>query len=227
MASPYTTKLEVVTYLNSLKSAGETQLVETDIPDSAFNGAGSIVDEKTGSRFAVFAGDLYVDGDGQNYIICPRVPIITLTGVTIINPDTSTEALVVSGTSRNIWFNEATGLIKRIAITVDRIEYGQEHVDCVFPFGVKNIKMTGTFGGTSADVLALLQILETTRILGFFMDFIKKTNLIEEQIGEYRYKLGDMQTGKDPNNARKTLDGYIEYLYNCLPQNDNDSLLGV
>lgn len=227
MASPYTTKLEVVNYLNNLKGAGETQLVEANIPDSAFNGAGEIIDKKTKSRFSVFAGDLYVDGDGQNYVICPRIPIVTLTGLVIINPDTSTEALVLSGTSRNVWYHEATGLIKRIAITVDRIEYGQEHVDCVFPSGVKNIKMTGTFGGIAANILALIQILETTRILGFFMDFIKKTNLIEEQIGEYRYKLGDMQTGKDPNNARKTLDGYIEYLYASLPKDDDDACLGV
>jgi hypothetical protein len=227
MASPYTTKAEVISYLNKLKGVGETQLVETDIPDSAFNGAGRIIDEKTDSRFSVFAGSLFVDGDGQNYVICPRIPIITLTALVMIHTDLTTEALVLTTASRNVWYNEATGLIKRIAVEVDRIEYGQEQVDSIFPTGVKNIKMTGTFGGTCAEILALLQILETTRILGFFMDFIKKTNLIEEQIGEYKYKLGDMQTGKDPNNARKTLDGYIEYLYTCLPEEDNDSLLGV
>jgi hypothetical protein len=227
MASPYTTKIEVINYLNKLKGAGETLLVEADIPDSAFNGAGQIIDKKTESRFSVFAGDLYVDGDGQNYVICPKTPIITLTALSIIHTDLTTEALVLTTASRNIWYNEATGLIKRIAVEVDRIEYGQEQVDSIFPTGVKNIKMTGTFGGTAADILALLQIMETSRILGFFMDFIKKANLIEEQIGEYRYKLGDMQTGKDPNNARKTLDGYIEYLYTCLPQDDNQTVLGV
>jgi hypothetical protein len=227
MASPYTSKSEVVSYLNKLKGVGETQLVEADIPDSAFNGAGEIIDKKTRSRFSVFAGDLYVDGDGQNYVICPRTPIITLTALVIIKTDLTTEALVLTTASRNVWYHEATGLIKRIAVEVDRIEYGQEQVDSIFPTGVKNIKMTGTFGGTSANTLALIQILETTRILGFFMDFIKKTNLIEEKIGEYSYKLGDMQTGKDPNNARKTLDGYIEYLYSCLPKDDDDALLGV
>jgi hypothetical protein len=227
MASPYTTKTEVIVYLNKLKGAGETPLVEADIPDSAFDGAGQIIDKKTESRFSVFAGDLYVDGDGQNYIICPRTPIVTLTGLVIIKTDLTTEALVLTTSSRNVWYNEATGLIKRIAVEVDRIEYGQEQVDSIFPTGVKNIKMTGTFGGTAANILALLQIMETSRILGFYMDFIKRANLIEEQIGEYRYKLGDMQTSKDPNNARKTLDGYIEYLYQCLPKDDNETVLGV
>lgn len=227
MASPYTTKTEVILYLNNLKGVGETPLVETDIPDSAFDGAGQIIDKKTESRFSVFAGDLYVDGDSENYIICPKVPIVTLTAIAIIATDLTTEALVLTTSSRNAWFNEATGLIRRISVGSDKIEYGEDYSNSIFPSGVKNIKLTGTFGGTAANILQLLQIMETSRILGFYMDFIKKTNLIEEQIGEYRYKLGDMQTGKDPLNARKTLDGYIEYLYQCLPKDDNEAVLGV
>lgn len=225
MGSPYTSKTEVIIYLNML--GPETPLVEANIPDSAFNAAGQIIDSKTGNRFTTFDGKLYVDGMGDAAIICPRVPITKLEGIKIINTDETTTALVISGASRNIWYNDATGLIKRIAINIDSIEYGQDYVQEVFPTGVKNIEIDGEFGGTCAHTLALLQILETARILGFFLDFIKKTNLIEEQIGEYRYKLGDMQTGKDPNNARKTLDGYIDYLYQSLPKEDETSLLGV
>jgi len=205
----------------------ETPLVEANIPDSAFNAAGQIIDSRTSSRFATYDGKLYVDGMGDPSIICPRVPIIKLDALKIINIDTSTTALVLSGTSRNVWYNEATGLIKRISLYAESIEYGQDNIESVFPVGVKNVEIDGEFGGTCAHTLALLQILETARILGFFMDFIKKTNLIEEQIGEYRYKIGDMQTGKDPNNARKTIDGYIEYLYQSLPKDDDTSVLGV
>lgn len=221
---PYVTKQAVVDFAVSLK----TDLTVADITDAMLTATTQMINKETDTYWQVYAGDLYVDGRGEDFIFSPIVPIVTLTAVKIIDIDTTEESLTVSGTDREVWFNEETGLIKRIDY------YGSTDIQrdpdpgALFPEGVKNIKITGTFGrATYAELLAMLQTMLIIQMLRFKYPSEFNTDLISERIGEYEWRASEMQYSKDPKNSKKTLDGYISYLYSMLPQDDKLCVLAV
>lgn len=225
--STYASKATIVSLLSQINPS--VPFTESDLPDIVWHGSADIIDAKADTSFNAFTGDLYVDGQAENFIFCPRVPILTLTALKRINTDTTTVSYVVSGTSREVWFNEETGLIQLINDEETGIEYGPPATSPVFPRGVKNIKITGSFGDTSVtNILYLLQsllCLQALNKLGY--EKFSKLDMLEEAIGEYRYKIQDSQYAKDAANQKLTLEGYIDYLFKLLPKEDSYRLLGV
>lgn len=223
----YATKAEVVALGIKLKP----DLVEADIPDYMLDATKQIIDEKTGRIWEIFTGDVYIDGQGQEHIKCPKLPITSLSAITIIASDTVEEILDVAGTDRQAWWNDHTGIIRRIQDDEDdSIEKGQKGEALTFPIGLKNIKLTGVFGVDPATypVLKLLTVFLVFQQLGFiFPDKFKLTDLAGEKIGEYSYTIQGSQYETDNKNKRKTLDGYINWLFSILGQPEAEGYLAI
>lgn len=221
---PYATASEVLEFAINLKS----DLVIGDIKDVFMNSATQIIEVKTGKTWdAIISRSLYVDGRGEPFVFCPIRPILTLTALAIISPDTTEESLDVAGTDREVWYNDETGLISRIN---DCEEIQRPYSGAVFPHGVKNIKITGTFGKVSTElpILKLLQILLVTQMLGLiFPSDFRLVDLKGEKIGEYSYTLADMEYSTNNDNQRKTLDGYIAWLFAQLDEERDGRVLAI
>jgi len=226
---PYETRANILTFLQKVKS----DLVLADITDTVYNASTEMINNKTDTYWEIFAGDLYINGEGTDRFFSPVVPIVTLTNVQLIFRDGTTEDLITSGVDKQVWFNDETGEIARID------KYGMDDITRDpdpgprFPEGLKNIKITGTFGRDasnhdSLNILKLLQTLLVMKIMNFqFPSDFRQVDLIQERIGEYEYRIGDMQTSKVGKNQKMTLEGYIDYLFNLLPKDDAISVMGV
>jgi len=230
LGGPYETKANILAFLQKIKS----DLTLADISDVMYNSSTEQINNRTDTYWKIYSGSLYINGEGIGHIYSPVVPIATLTGLSIISSDLTEETLDVSGSDREVAFDIETGLIERISqfdLQVEKgIEYGES--GSVFPIGIDNIKITGTFGRDallhdSLNILKFLQTLIVARMMGFMYptDF-NAVDIAEEKIGEYSYKIGDMQYSNNDKNQKRTLEGYIEYLFSILPQDDKNLVLG-
>jgi hypothetical protein len=228
LGGPYETKANILAFLQKLKS----DLTLADITDMIYNASTEMINSKTDTYWEIFSGDLYQDGTGRDHVFCPVVPIATLTGLVIIATDETEDSLDVSGSDRQVWYNSKTGIIKRVNWYEDRIERDTDY-GAIFPLGVQNIKITGTFGrdATNHDTLNILKLLQTficMKILGFqFPSKFNVVDAIEEKIGEYSYRIGDMQYTTNLKNQKFTLDGYIDMLFGLLPKDDQLEVLVI
>lgn len=222
---PYTTKSAIIAFISTIQS--DVTIAESDISDVMLASTTEQINYRTDTVWEVYSGTLYVDGRGEDFVFSPITPIVTLTGVAIIAQDTTVESLILTGTSREVWWNEETGCIKRINWDESHIEVDPQE-GLYFPEGLKNIRLIGTFGrATHANILAMLQTLLVLKLLTFKYPSTLVLDLIMEKIGEYQYRVGDQATSRDPKNIKKTLDGYIEYLFDCLPKDDKLTVLAV
>ncbi len=221
---PYATKDAILALGIKLKP----DMVLADISDMFLNSATQIIEVKTGKTWdTIAATSLYIDGRGEPFIFCPITPILTLTGLKIIAGDTTEESLDVAGTDREVWYNDQTGLISRINSQED---IARPYSGACFPHGVKNIKIEGTFGKVSTElpILELLQTLLVFQMLGLiFPSQFRLSDLTGEKIGEYSYTLAAMEYSVNPNNQRKTLDGYINWLFEQLDQERDGRYLAI
>ena len=160
---------------------------------------------------------LYVDGRGDKTIVCPRIPIATLTGVRVINKDTTYTDLIIdqTNTNRQIWYDADTGHIELVQpITGVEVTGGDTDNDYgIFPQGIQNIRITGTFGTDEIqNTLAMLQLYLMLRQMSRLdPETYGKADIISERIGKYSYTLGGGKGGTDA--GRMTLDELIEHLF--------------
>ena len=222
---PYETKQNILTFIQKVNN----KIVLSDITDAVYNSATEMINYKTDTNWEIFSGSQILNGTGENHVFSRIVPIVTLTNVVIIAKDETETELIVSGIDRQVWFNRDTGLIERISIRDDIRVTGSSTTIAtspVFPQGIENIRITGTFGRVdgsheSVATLALLQTLIVMKQMGFmFPTLARASDLIQERIGEYEYRVGDMQYSNLDKNQKLTLDGYIAHLFDCLPKDD-------
>ncbi len=221
---PYASKATILELGQKLKP----DLVLADISDMFLNSATQIIEVKTGKTWdSPLTPILYIDGRGEPFVFSPITPIRTLTEVAIIAPDTTEELLDVSGSDREVWFNDITGEIKRISSFED---IARPYSGACFPEGIKNIRITGTFGKVSTElpILELLQTLLVFQMLALiFPKEFRLTDLTGEKIGEYSYTLAAMEYSVNPDNQRKTLDGYIAWLFTQLEDERDGRYLAI
>jgi hypothetical protein len=219
---PYTTKAAIIDFISTIQS--DIIITVNDISDVVLASTTEQINYKTDTAWQVYAGILYIDGNGERSIFSPLVPIVTLTELAIIGKDTTEEKLILTGINRQVWWNNETGCISRLDWDKSHIEvdplWGEYFIE-----GQNNIRLTGTFGrATFANTLALLQQLMVFKILTFkFPDL--KTDMIMEKIGEYQYRIGE--GAKNSVNEKRTLDGYIDYLFSCLPKDDKLCVVAI
>lgn len=189
---------------------------EEDINDVVLNATTQMIQLKTGRNWIIDAGPIYVDGRGECFVFCPIVPINELTGLFIINNDETEEEIAVDGDERQIVFNDQTGEIR--SINNSNVFETQDGFINIFPEGLKNIRIEGSFGPDIAEypALKLLQILLYLQKLAIQdPDKYGASDIVSEKIGEYSYVKSQMERG-DLKNQRKTLDGQINDLYDLL-----------
>lgn len=221
MAAPYITKAEVLVLAQILKSD------LTDIPDDFMDASGEIIEGKT-KVWEIVTADQYLNGEGTNFIFCPTVPINSLTGLYIIASDTSEESLDVSGTDRQVWFDGSTGQIRRIAVNRDIARYPDAgDLDApLFPTGLQNIRISGNFGKGPYKILKVLQTMLIFQMLErIYPKEFKAGDIVSEKLGEYSYNIGVMEYTKDPKNQKKTLEGYIDWLFDQLPKDEYEDMV--
>ena len=171
--------------------------------------------QRSGSDWTELESTFYVDGRGDEFVYFLEVPIVTLTAITIIAPDLTETVLTIdqADTDRQIWFDAATGKIAIIGPPISGIEYGTDGEQSVFPEGVQNVKIEGTFGqNTPANILSTLQLFTIMRLMGKIdPEFYAKGDMIKEKIGRYAYELGGKATD------RKSIEQMIDLFYDLLP----------
>jgi len=226
---PYASKSEVLGFLQKIKS----DLTLADITDLVYFPPVQIINQRTDTHWEIFNGTILMDGHGENYILIPIVPIVTITEILIEKIDETTESLDLAGTDRQVWWNTDTGVLTRINPNNIDITRGRGFFDGpLFPRGQQNIAVTGTFGrdvGHDAeDILKLLHILLVMKIMNFqFPSKFRAVDLVQERIGEYEYRIGDMQYSRLDSNQKLTLDGYINMLFDTLPKDDQYTVEAV
>jgi hypothetical protein len=226
---PYASKAEALAFINNLVDG--TPLTSDDITDAEMSMANEIINNRTDTYWKVTtSGSLYLDGTGKNYVFSTIVPIVTLTACVIIALDDTTESLTVSGSAKEIIYDPNTGLIKRVVVSEDDwLMKDTDDESVFFPLGIRNIKITGTFGkdSDSINILKQLQILLVLQLMQKKFVGKIKPDLVMEKIGEYEYRVSEMQYAKDPKNTKLTLEGYIEFLFKSLPQDGKILVMGV
>ena len=164
---------------------------------------------------------LYYNGENKPTILV-EAPITQLDEVTITDADGTETTLLLTGTTREVFWDPRTG-----KITVDKNQpwlgtgsqdLYQSHYWSSFPEGTQNIKVIGQFGAEIPAIAKLLEIMIMYKMLQFQQPAIYKVagNLVREKIGRYEYQLGVI--GFDHNSRNMSLDAYIDYLFDQLPK---------
>lgn len=190
----------------------------SDIPTLIRSASYEEITQKSGFTWEAIEQTLYFDGDGTKHLFVTPIPIVSLVSMTLIGEDLAETSVNVTQTSatREIWYEPNTGKIE-IINPIDNIEYGNDEEAGVFPKGIRNIKIVGTFGTSSpASILSLLQLCIINRTMARLNPSVyAKGDILEEEIGKYRYVLAGRTTS---DSTRMSLDQYIEYLFSLLPQ---------
>lgn len=210
MGAPYLTKSRLLAIAQQI----DPNLVDADIIDEFFATAGEIIENRT--RVWDLETSVILNGEGTNQIILPVAPIISLDSITIIASDLTETELIISGADRQIEYDPNISLIKAKKIDLNRIEI-ESYCWNIFPIGLQNIVVEGSFGKGPNNILATLQTLLTFRFLRTTNGKFNQIDLISETLGEYKWMSADMQYSKDPKNSKMTLDGMIEFLFSSLP----------
>lgn len=216
----YVTAEDMVVFLRDLFPA----IQESDITSILFSASFDEINQRSETTWQVTSVNQLADGRGSSVIFCPIVPIQTLTAVIIIAKDETEESLIISGTDRQIWFDNETGKIEIIlgstGIEVSGNEESPFKTSRVFPKGVRNIRMEGTFGRTTVPAtVSFLQMLIILKYLSFQHPTRYAVDLIQEKIGRYSKAFG-VPANQAVQNQKRGIDGMIEYLYSVLPQDD-------
>jgi hypothetical protein len=166
---------------------------------------------------------LYFNGEGIRSFFVRPIPILTLTEVKVFYPGGSEYAYTLTGDDKNIWWDPDTGCVSTDQGTgaLGGIEFGTEPYSApdIFPNGLQNIMIKGTFGINTPAIAKMLQLLIMYKQLEFQNPTVYKKagNIVEEQIGRYSYKLGMIGTSK---TTYKSLDDYIDSLFDALPHDN-------
>jgi len=216
MSTTYASKAEVLTFLQKMNPSA----VLADIEDMQLYSTKEMIDERTNSQWTVDTEDktVYVDGNDLDTIFSNISPITSLTSVKIIKQDLTEEVLDFSGSDRNAYYDLETGMIQYVRPDSTRIEVtGGDffyNFGLYFPYGVRNVEITGKFGRETPYLIKMIQIFEIAKQMTIFQPSKYKADVLEEKIGRYTYKMGLHSKG------HKGIDAYIDYLYSCLPKDD-------
>lgn len=216
----FTSKGSAIVILKNYKPTA----VEADIPDYFITAADQEINQRSDTQWEIDIVDrtFLINGTGERHIHVPTVPIVSLTSVSIIHNDETETSLAVSGAKREVRFNAETGQIVRVRSENDIfVDDDDEFNTSRFVEGVENIKVVGKFGRDEvADLLRLLANMIILRNMGRLDPNNYKVNLISEKIGKYQYTSAHIDRATKGNEPL-TLDGFINYLFGLLPQDDS------
>ena len=200
----YATKAEVVTILSSM---GVT-ITTADVSDTLLNAAKQQIDGMTNTSWSYFINHyLYMDGRNGRVIFCPIIPIASLSEVTIIGKDLEETSFDLAGDDRQVWWDSATGKIEVIKYDTENIVVSTPSDWTIFPEGVRNVRIRGTFGKKPTESVKLLQSLIVYRSLSTTNPKSFDGNHNKEKIGNYQYQLDSY--GANGNALDNQINGLV------------------
>jgi len=219
----FVTDNNIIAFFSAILNPRDIAFTMDMIPSFVRTTAYEEIVRRSDNDWHVDTETFYLDGQGTYRLALPKdkYPIVRLDAMSIIRKDGTPINLIVNQalTTRNVRYNEETGVIEYVAPADSSIEYGFDGDDILpkFPDGIKNIKLVGVFGtGSPAYILKMLQLYIMLRHMSY-LDPGKYgvADIISETIGKYKYEL----SGKGGSSAGKRmgLDDMINYLFSTLP----------
>ena len=212
----YVTKAELVDFLNFVNP--DHTVVVGDIDDATYNMTADFIAREIDKTYSDSERTLYLNGEGNKHIFVPDIPIISLTSITIIKKDETTVDVVLTGSTRQVWWDTETGQIE-IITHIDGLDDVFSANPSEFPIGLRNVKIVGTFVGAAPDTAKYLQMLLYLKHLCMFDKANYNLDLIMERIGRYEYRVG-VPSNQALQNQYKGIDGLIEWYLASLKEGD-------
>lgn len=211
----YVSSTEIVDFMKMINPS----FALGDINELIVNSMYEFLNVKMGAPATVTQEVQLLDGNGNSYVYVNKLPIVSIRRIALVDTDGSETALVLQGTGKNVWWDDQTG---RIWISyVD--EDGVDDVAAVFGNYPNSVRVEGKFGAVSTNLAKQIQLLLILKQYALMQPKNYATDMIEEKIGRYSYKLAGA-SNLEMNNQRKGIDGWIAYLLEQLP---NDNFMGL
>ena len=212
----YVTYSEIVEFMREVNS----NFGNNDINETIVGASYDYINNRLGTEFERESATLYLDGRGEPVIYSSKIPIDSLSSVTIIYQSGTETELTLSGTSKNCWYDPTTGRIWTDLDNEGNIEVNLESK--IFPDRPRSVKVVGVFGTYSSALVKYVQLL---LILKHYALLNPKTyakgDMVSETIGRYSYKLDSGINTADPSMQRKGLDAYIEWYFKQISKEDS------
>ncbi len=212
--SGYVTAQEIVDFMELINP----EFLATDINDMIVNSTYEIINKQIGGEYEIQDLTLYQDGRGTKEIFCPQIPMVAVTNIATVALDGTETAFTINGKDRNIWWDASTGKIwvESNNAVIEKNGSGQP-----FPDYPNSVKIEGRFGEIATDLVKVLQLMMILKQYSLLQPALYASDIISEKIGRYEYKLANA-SNVAPENQRKGLDGYIEWLFKQLPNQENN-----
>lgn len=211
----YVTESEIIAFMKMIKPS----FVAGEINELIVNSMYEWLNGKMGQPATVTQEIMLLDGNGDSFVYVNKVPIVEIHRIAMVGTDGVETPLILMGTTKNVWWDCQTG---RIWISyLD--EEGLELTTTKFGDYPDSVRVEGKFGQVSTNLLKQIQLLLILKQYSLMQPKNYATDIIEEKIGRYSYKLAGA-SNLEAANQRKGLDGWIAYLLEQLP-NDNSMCL--
>lgn len=223
----YVNEAEIVAFMKMINK----DFVKEDINELVYNSMYHYLNERADIVYNKTADDarvqrLYVDGNSTLEIYCPQIPIISISKIATILQDETQCPFIINGAQKNIWWDNETG---RIWIKVD---YEVTNIErnafpwMWFPDRPKSVVIEGKFGGIVTELVKLIQLLLALKQYQLLNPKKYATDIAEETIGKYSYKL-ERPGNVTAENQRKGIDGWIDFLFKQLPKTNSMGLEAI
>lgn len=208
----YVTEQEIVDFMELINE----DFTVNDISEVVVNAMYQVINSKMDTVYDEVTKSIYVDGTGDRFIFCPQIPMKNITKIAIVELNGEEVGFIINGLNRNIWWDENTG-----KVWTDREYFGIEYNGDRAPFPNRpvSVRIDGTFGTVSTELVKQLQLMLILKQYSLMQPSVYASDIISEKIGRYEYKLVNA-SNVEPSNQRKGVDGWIAFLFECLPSED-------
>jgi len=216
----YVTEGEIVTFMQMINE--DFELV--DINELIVNAMYELINNRMDTVYEEVEQSLLIDGRGERFIFCSKIPIVKITGISTIALTGIETSFIINGQDRNIWWDTSTGKIWTDRDDEELIEVNSETLS--FPDRAVSVRVNGTFGTTGTELVKQLQLMLILKQYSLMQPSAYASDIISEKIGRYEYKLANA-SNVAPGNQRKGIDGWISFLFEQLPSEDTMGLESV
>lgn len=207
----YVSEAEIIAFMQMTNPA----FAVGNINELVVNSMYEYINGRMGQPATVTQENMLLDGDGNDFVYVNKIPIVSITRIASIDTDGTETPFTLMGANRNAWWDSRTG---RIWISYAD-ETGEEEELALFGSYPKSVRVEGTFGQVATDLVKQIQLLLILKQYSILQPRTYATDIVEEKIGRYSYKLASA-SNLAVENQRKGLDGWIAFLMAQIP-NDN------
>lgn len=218
----YVTAQEIVDFMTMINPL----FVQADINELLVNAMYDFINAKVGENYEVEELTMYLDGTGDIFVYSEKMPIVNVKRIAVVGTDGVLSDLKILGADRNVWWDDRTGRIWREVVEGD-ITLDEDDEDTLkFPDRPDCVMVEGSFGSVVTSLVKQIQLLMILKNYALMKPSDYATDIVEEKIGRYAYKLSSA-SNLTPENQRKGLDGWLAYLMEQLPKINSMALESI